>query len=129
MNLVLLTGRLTKAPELRHTPQDVAVATFTIATNEGKDRDGNELTQFIRCEAWRLDAENISKFFKQGSPIIITGRIISDSWEKDGEKHYSTFVRVSRWEFAQREPKNSDDAPDGFTDLDEDEEDEKDLPF
>lgn len=110
MNLVLLTGRLTKAPELRHTPQDVAVATFTIATNEGKDRDGKELTQFIRCEAWRSDAETISKWLGQGSPIIITGRIISDSWEKDGEKRYSTFVRVSRWEFAQREPKGADDA-------------------
>lgn len=121
MNLVLMTGRLTKAPELRYTPDNTPVATFTVATNEGKSKSGADLTQFIHCEAWESDAENISRFFSQGSPIIITGRNMSESWEKNGERRYRQYVRVNRWEFPQGAPKEKDSQPDtpaGFADVD-----------
>ena len=101
MNMVFLTGRLTKAPELRYTANNTAVAKFTVATNEGKDRSGKELTQFVFCEAWEKDAENISRFFDKGAPIILTGRVIAQKYEKDGETRFSQSVRVIRWEFPQ----------------------------
>lgn len=124
MNHVALSGRLTKAPELRDAG-DAKVASFVIATNEGKAKNGKELTQFIPCEAWGRDAENIAQYFGQGSPILIPdGRIIVDSWEKDGERRYKTLVRINRWEFPQSRPQtDSDDlkpaTPPAFTDVDD----------
>jgi single-strand DNA-binding protein len=131
MNKVQLTGRLTKAPESRKAG-DATVASFTIATNEGKYHD-RDLTQFIPCEAWGRDAETILDRFGQGDPIIITdGRIIVDSWEKDGERRYKTYVRVNRWEFPQGKPKGESErtaaTTQGFNDIDDDDPDGE-LPF
>lgn len=126
MNLVLLTGRLTKAPELRYTANNnTPVASFTVATNEGKSRDGKELTQFVFCEAWDKDAENISRFFDKGAPIILTGRIVARKYEKDGETRFSQAVRVIRWEFPQAkervvDARDVEPSSSGFEDITED---------
>ena len=91
MNKVQLTGRLTRDPESRKAGE-ATVASFTIATNEGKYHD-RDLTQFIPCEAWGKDAETILARFHKGDGIIVTdGRIVVDSWEKDGQKRKSVAV-------------------------------------
>ena len=134
MNKVQLTGRLTRDPESRKAGE-ATVASFTIATNEGKYHD-RDLTQFIPCEAWGKDAETILDRFHKGDGIIVTdGRIVVDSWEKDGERRYKTTVRVNRWEFPQgRQSESGSPKPataprqQGFADVDDDELDGE-LPF
>ena len=61
MNKVLLTGRLTRDPELRYTPNGKAVCNFTIATNRPVVRDGEKIADFINCIVWGKTAENLSK--------------------------------------------------------------------
>lgn len=93
INKVILGGRLTADIELKATPNGVAVAQFTIATNrKGKDAQ----TDFINCVAWRQTAEFISKYFAKGSSICVVGEIQTRSWDdKNGGKRYATEVIVS----------------------------------
>lgn len=93
INKVILGGRLTADIELKATPNGVAVAQFTIATNrKGKDAQ----TDFINCVAWRQTAEFISKYFSKGSSICVVGELQQRSWEdKNGGKRYATEVIVS----------------------------------
>lgn len=93
INKVILGGRLTADIELKATPNGVAVAQFTIATNRrGKDAQ----TDFINCVAWRQTAEFISKYFSKGSSICVVGELQQRSWEdKNGGKRYATEVIVS----------------------------------
>lgn len=95
MNKVFLMGRLTADPEMRQTPTGVAVTTFTIAVNRRFAKDGQTQSDFIRCTAWRQQAEFICKYFKKGSMICVIGNIQTRSWDgQDGKKQYSTDVIV-----------------------------------
>lgn len=91
LNKVVLGGRLTSDVELKQTQQGTAVCQFSIAINrKGKDTG----TDFINCVAWRNTAEFISKYFKKGSSICVTGSIQVRSWEDNGNKRYATEVLV-----------------------------------
>lgn len=95
MNKVFLMGRLTADPEMRQTPSGVAVTTFTIAVNRRFSKDGQQQADFIRCTAWRQQAEFICKFFKRGSMICVIGNIQTRSWDgQDGKKQFATDVVV-----------------------------------
>jgi single-strand DNA-binding protein len=88
---ITIRGRLTADPELRFTPSGAAVANLTIATNPRTfDRQANEWkdgpTTFWRCSAWRDLAENVAESLTRGTRVIVTGRLRSRSYEKDGEK-------------------------------------------
>ena len=96
MNKVILKGRLTSTPELKQTPNGVAVTKFTVAVNRRFDR---EKTDFINCEAWRNTAEFISKFFCKGKEIAVVGELHIDKSEKDGKTNYFTNVVVDEAEF------------------------------
>ena len=86
LNQITIAGRLTKDPELRYTTgeRQQAVAIFTVAV----ERDfGAKATDFIQCVAWRQTAEFISKYFKKGRLILISGRLQSRTWtDRDGNK-------------------------------------------
>lgn len=97
MNKVLLLGRLTKDPELRATPSGVSVTSFTVAVNRRFKKDE---TDFINCIAWRNTAEFISKYFGKGSMIAVVGSMQTGSYEKDGQKHYTTDINVEEVYFA-----------------------------
>lgn len=101
MNKAILTGRLTKDPEHRTTPNGVSVTTFTVAVNRRyKDEDGNYQADFINCIAWRSTADFISKYFQKGSGIGIVGSIQSRSYEdKNGNRRYITEVVAEEVEF------------------------------
>lgn len=90
LNKVILGGRLTAETELKQTPQGVSVCTFTLAINrKGKDAQAD----FINCVAWRGTAEFISKYFKKGNSVCITGQIQVRSYtDKDNNKRYATEV-------------------------------------
>ncbi|MBA4084433.1 single-stranded DNA-binding protein [Janibacter terrae] len=83
---ITVIGNLTADPELRFTPSGAAVANFTVAstprtfdrqTNEWKDAE----TLFMRCSVWREAAENVAESLTRGTRVVVTGRLISRSWE------------------------------------------------
>lgn len=97
LNKIFLQGRLVADPELRHTPSNVAVATFRLAVDRDfKDRDtGERKADFFNIVAWRQQAEFISRYFNKGSTALIEGKLQSrDYTDKDGNRRYATEVVV-----------------------------------
>ncbi|MBP1679156.1 MAG: ssDNA-binding protein [Bacteroidetes bacterium] len=97
LNRVMLIGNLGKDPELRYTPSGVAVATFTVATNESwKDQDGNmqERTEWHNIVAWRKLAEVCGEWLKKGKKVYVEGRIQTRSYDdkNTGAKKYMTEI-------------------------------------
>jgi len=88
-NIVVLTGRLTRDPELTYTQNNYAICNFSIAVNRGKKKDSEEEYPafFFNCFAWGKTGENIQKFFSKGRKILITGSLEHQTWEsEDGSK-------------------------------------------
>lgn len=126
LNEVIIMGRLTTTPELKSTQSGKNVIAFNIAC----DRDfGEKETDFINCVAWQQKAEFISRYFKKGSMIAITGRLTTRSYETENGKRVATEVVVKDAYFG--ESKRHDEGPkkleDGFTAIEEALND--DLPF
>ena len=95
LNKVILGGRLTADVEQKQTPSGVVTCNFSIAVNRKYQKDGEQQTDFINCQAWRSTAEFITKYFRKGSAICICGSIQTRSWnDKDGNKRYATEVVV-----------------------------------
>jgi len=127
MNIMHISGRLVSDPEIRYTKNDTAVATFTIATNEGKDKEGNQISEFVRCVAYKKTAEMLDRFFVKGSPIIVHGKWHVNSYEKKGKKHYITECIVRSVEFQLGKPVNARDIEEPGNDFAE--VDGGELPF
>jgi len=131
MNTVNLLGRLTRDLELKYSQSGMAHIGFTIAVNRQFQRQGEERqADFINCKAFGKTAEFISKYFRKGSMIAVEGRIQTGSYEKDGNKIYTTDVMVERCHFTGEksnggESGQSNQEP-GFYPLDDG---EADLPF
>jgi len=113
MNLVVLKGNVTRDPDLRYTPNQTAVVTFSIAINEVYKE--KEYTTFVDCEAWARQAEVIAEYIKKGRPILVEGSLKQDKWEVDGEKRSRMLVRVSRFEFCGGKPPTDADSTDKDT--------------
>ncbi len=97
LNKVVLCGRLTADPELKQTNNGIAVVSFTLAVNRRyqKSADGSAAQQadFISVVAWRQTAEFISRYFRKGSSLCVTGSIQTRSWQdQQGQKRYATEV-------------------------------------
>ena len=98
LNKVVLCGRMTADPELKQTANGTAVVSFTLAVNrrfQSKSADGTQAQQadFISVVAWRQTAEFISRYFRKGSALCITGSIQTRSWQdQQGQKRYATEV-------------------------------------
>ncbi len=137
INKVILMGRLTRDPEMRHTNSGTPVTTFSIAIDNGYG--DNKRTDFVNCLAWNKTAEFVTKYFTKGKMIIVIGRITTRSWEtQDGKRAYATEVVAKEVSFgetktlpqlntpqtAAQQPMQDDD--DDFTPLDEEDDD---LPF
>jgi single-strand DNA-binding protein len=106
INRVVLVGRLTKDPELRYTPNGVAVANFTLAVNRPfKGEDGEQKADFISIVVWRRAAENVANFVSKGSLVGIDGRLQTGSYDNtEGKRVYITEVVADSVQFL--EPKN-----------------------
>lgn len=97
MNNVTLLGNLGGDPELKYTPSGKAVVSFSLATQRfGKDAP----TDWHKVEAWDKTAEFVNQYFKKGSKMALIGRIQYDTYEKDGEKKWTTKIVADRVEFA-----------------------------
>lgn len=97
-------GRLTRDPEVRWSQGEnaSAVARFNLAVDRRFKRDGDANADFIGCVAFGKTAETIEKYVRQGTKLLITGRIQTGSYtNKDGQKVYTTDVVVEDMEFAE----------------------------
>ena len=110
LNKIVLMGRMTRDPELRYTPSQTPVTTFTLAVDRDyTNKSTNEKqTDFIDCVAWS-SAEFISKYFQKGSMAVVSGRLQLRDWtDKNGIKRRSAEVNVDNIYFG--ESKRRDDA-------------------
>lgn len=107
INRTVLVGRLTKDPELRYTPNGVAICRFTLAVNRiFTDQSGERQADFINVLVWRKPAENSANYLKKGSLAGIEGRIQTGSYEgQDGKRVYTTEVVADSVQFL--EPRSS----------------------
>lgn len=103
LNNVSLVGRLTKDVDLRYTPSNVAVATFTLAVNRTfKNENGDREADFINCVMWRQQAENLANWAKKGALIGITGRIQTRSYDnQQGQRVYVTEVVAEQFQLLE----------------------------
>ena len=94
INNVVLVGSMTRDAELRYTPSNQAVATFTLAVNRNfKNQNGEREADFINCVIWRQQAENLSNWAKKGTLIGVTGRIQTRNYEnQQGQRVYVTEI-------------------------------------
>lgn len=100
MNRIELIGRLTKDPELRYTGNNLAICNFTIAVHRPfKNESGEYEADFILCKAFKKRGETINQYCKKGDLIGIEGSIRTGSYEKDGQKMYSTEIMVDNVQF------------------------------
>ncbi len=112
MNKVILMGRLTRDPEIRYSQGEnsTAVARFTLAVDRRFKRDGaNEQTaDFISCVAFGRTAEFMERYTRQGTKLVVEGRIQTGSYtNKDGNRVYTTDVVVENTEFAESKASDS----------------------
>ena len=104
MNKVILMGRLTRDPEVRYGAGEnsTAVARYTIAVDRRFKRDGEQSADFIGCVAFGRNADFAEKYLRQGTKIVLTGRIQTGSYtNRDGQKVYTTDIVVEEQEFAE----------------------------
>ena len=103
INNVTLVGRMTRDAELRYTPQNQAVATFSLAVNRNfKNQNGERDADFINCVIWRQQAENLADWAKKGALIGITGRIQTRNYEnQQGQRVYVTEVVADNFQLLE----------------------------
>ncbi|WP_341784678.1 single-stranded DNA-binding protein [Lactococcus garvieae] len=103
INNVVLVGRIVRDPELRYTPQNTAVATFTLAVNRRfKNAQGEREADFINCVIWRQPAENLANWAKKGTLVGITGSIQVRNYEnKEGQRVYVTEVLAENFQMLE----------------------------
>ena len=126
LNKIFLQGRLVADPELRHTQNGIAVASFRLAVDRDfKDREtGERKADFINIVAWRQTAEFVSRFLTKGRLAIVEGKLQTrDYTDRDGNRRYATEVVADNVYFG-----DSSAAPmvDQFADLTDD---DGELPF
>ena len=107
INRAVLTGRLTRDPELRYTTSGTAVVSFTLAVDrQFRNQNGDRDADFVNCVIWRKSAENFSNFTHKGSLAGVEGRIQSRNYEnQQGNRVYVTEVVVDN--FALLEPRQN----------------------
>lgn len=100
MNKIILSGRLTKDPELYTNEAGTSNCKFTIAVPRIGAKEGLQQTDFFRCTAWNKQAENLVKYQKKGSFIIVEGELRADNYEdKEGNARINNYIFVNRIEF------------------------------
>ena len=111
MNNVSLIGRLTAAPELKHTQSGTAYSRFSVAVDRPTKQGEEKQTDFINCVAWSKQAEFICKYFGKGQRIGLTGSIRTGSYTaNDGSKRYTTDILINTADFCESKTENASTA-------------------
>ena len=100
-NQVVLIGRVgNEVGETLRYVNGAAVAELNLAVHRpGKARDGEQLTDWIKCQFWDRQAEVLSQYAKKGSLVSVAGSLRIESWEKEGQRRQKVFVRAHHFEF------------------------------
>lgn len=104
MNKVIMMGRLTRDPEVRYSQgaSQTAVARFSLAVDRRWKREGEPDADFFNCTAFGRQADFVEKYLRQGTKVVVTGRIQNDNYtNKEGQKVYSVQIIVEEIEFAE----------------------------
>lgn len=113
INRVVLTGRLTRDPELRKTQNGTSVVSYTIAVDRNFHREGQPEADFINCVAWNRTAEVMAQYLHKGSLIGVDGRIQTRSYDnQQGQRVYVTEVVTDNFTFL--ESRNTQSANGGY---------------
>lgn len=130
LNRIVLMGRLTRDPELRHTGNGTAVASFSLAVERDfKDKaSGQRVTDFIDVVAWRNTGEFVSNYFTKGRLAVVEGRLHMRDWlDRDGNKRHTSEVVADNVYFADSNKREeSQTAEPRFEELADD---DGELPF
>jgi len=131
LNHIVLMGRIARDPELRKTPSDVSVVSFTIAVERDYKQGDEKVTDWIDCTAWRGTADFISRNFSKGRMICVEGALNSRKWQdKEGNNRISWFVQVSNVYFADsKKDATTQNQTASAPQFEEAEQTEGDLPF
>lgn len=105
INKAILVGRITKDIELKSTTSGKEVCQFILAVTRNYKTNDKYESDFITCKAFGKTAEFISKFTKKGNKLAIEGRILTGSYEKDGNKVYTTDIIVENVSFVETKKK------------------------
>lgn len=107
-NITMTTGRLGREIEVMKLDNGTSVCNFSLAVDEGKDKNGERKTEWIDFRAFSKTADLLGQYTKKGDLITVIGRQASRTYEKDGQKRRSCYNIVEHW--ANRTPK-TDQAP------------------
>ncbi|HKL47070.1 MAG TPA: single-stranded DNA-binding protein [Candidatus Izemoplasmatales bacterium] len=112
-NKVVLIGRLTRDPELRHTNNNIPVCSFSLAVNRSYSSNQDKDVDFLNCTAWRKQAENISRYVSKGSLVAVEGRIQTGEYmdEKINAKRYTTEIVCDSVTFLDTRSQREDNNP------------------
>jgi single-strand DNA-binding protein len=133
MNKWIGTGRLCGEPEVRYSQGEnaMAIARYRLAVDRRFKKDNEQTADFISCVAFGKAAEFAEKYLHKGMKIAVTGRIQTGSYEKDGQKVYTTEIVVEDQEFCESKGSSESQAAqasdDGFMNIPDNVADE--LPF
>lgn len=110
LNKIVLMGRLTRDPELRHTQSGTAVTSFSLAVDRDfKGQNGEKEVDFIDIVAWRNTAEFVNKYFSKGRMAVVEGRLQMQDWtDKNGNERRSWKVNADHVYFGDSK---RDDTP------------------
>ena len=115
MNKIILMGRLTRDPEIRYAQGDnqMAIARFSLAVDRRFKRQGDPDADFFNCTAFGRQAEFVERYLKQGTKILLAGRVQNDNYtNKNGEKVYSVQIIAEEIEFAESKGSGSQQSGD-----------------
>lgn len=135
INQAILVGRLANEVNLRYTPNNQAVATFSLAVNRNfKGQDGKREAYFINCVIWRQQAENLANWAKKGALIAITGSIRTRNYEnQQGQRVYVTEVVADNFQLLESKDRGNQSQGNSQPDFGRQAEpfniEESDLPF
>ena len=102
INVVVISGNLTRDPELRHTNSGTAILSFGVAVNDRmKDRDGSwvDRPNFVDVTVFGARAEALSRYLSKGTKVALSGKLRYSSWERDGQKRSKLEVIAEEIEF------------------------------
>lgn len=128
INRVILVGRLVADPDLRKTQSGTSVASFRLAVERRKTKDGKQETDFFNITAWQKTADLIYQYLRKGSLVGIDGRLQNRSYEtQSGEKRYVTEVITETVQFleSKKDGESNTQEADPYDGIDQ----KDDLPF
>ena len=111
LNRVQLIGYLGRDPETRFTPKGSKVCQFSVAVSDrwrGAEGETKERTDWFTVEAWGRLGEICQEYLSKGRLVYIEGRLRTDTYEKEGEKRYSTKVVASTMQMLDRKPEEDE---------------------